>query len=190
MTAVATAIETKLIDEFPAGIWSTDPPEEPERGMPVQQAQSRDRDITVTPDIPLSDRPSWLPQAVTPDIPLSDRPSWLPQALRSISKLRQLDADWDSYGAEAPNEDAIQLARDLTCGLPEDSKPSQIGASAEGGVCVSFFNDDRYGDVECFNTGEVLAAITKRGEDTEVWAVNPTSEAMREAVDRVRAFIG
>ena len=102
----------------------------------------------------------------------------------SIGKLRHLETDWDSYGAEPPNEVALQLATDLISGC----KPSLVGASAEGGVCVSFFNDDRYGDIECFNTGEVLAATTKRGEDTEVWAVDHKS--MREAVDRVVSFVG
>ena len=58
-------------------------------------------------------------------------------------------------------------------------------------ICVSFQRGDRYGDVECFNSGEVLAVISTGGDDTKVWEPGGNSEdALRAALSIIRTFVG
>ncbi len=55
---------------------------------------------------------------------------WLHDFVKQLTQLSTLDDDWDSYGAEAPNQWAINCAREVLKNLSsEDLKPSSIDAS-------------------------------------------------------------
>lgn len=124
-------------------------------------------------------------------IPLSDQPIWLRDALMAIRDLSDLEDGWDSYGAETPNDRAISMARQLVELLGEmDIKPNAVRASAEGGVCISFADADRYGDVECFNSGEMLAVTSSDTEKAHAWEVPASDIDILQAVQRIHEFIG
>ena len=115
---------------------------------------------------------------------------WLHDFVKQLTQLSTLDDDWDSYGAEAPNQWAINCAREVLKNLSsEDLKPSSIDASVEGGVCLSFQTKSHYGDIECFNSGEVFAVISKNGEDTEVWKIQDPLFRIAPAIKRIQSFI-
>lgn len=122
-------------------------------------------------------------------VTIVDEPKeWLRSFIKQLTQLSTLDDDWDSYGAEAPNQWAIYCAREILKNLSyEDFKPSSIDASVEGGVCISFQTISRYGDIECFNTGEVFAVISKNGEDTEVWEI--TEFQIAPAIKRIQSYL-
>ena len=118
------------------------------------------------------------------------RTDWLAAALKRLSQFATLKEDWDSYGAPAPNQIAIALAHKILEALAEvDSNPPTIDPSAEGGICLSFRFGDRYGDIECLNSGEVLAAISNGGTGTEVWQIGDFEHALRCALDRIQSFV-
>ena len=109
-------------------------------------------------------------------------------AVKSLRRIARLPANWDSYGADPPNDTAVHAAEDVLQLLAQiDFGPTRVDPSAEGGVCLSSQAGNRYGDIECFNTGEVLAVISKGGDDTAVWSVD-TGE-VNAAANRIRAFV-
>lgn len=115
---------------------------------------------------------------------------WLEESCKKLTEISKMDDNWDSYGAEAPNQFAIEYAFEVLVILAiEDLKPSSIDASAEGGVCMSFQNDYRYSDIECFNTGEVFAVTSKNGIDTEVWEVHTPPDRMRPDINHIKSFL-
>lgn len=138
-------------------------------------------------------RPQWLsePTAQLTDVThLERRTAWFIQALRTLSHLQKLERDWDTYQSDAPNELAVQLTRDvLRKLLDEDFEPSSLNPSSDGGVCLSFRNANRYGDIECFNSGEVMAVISDAGRDTIVWELANLPSDIPRAVNRIRAFL-
>ena len=90
---------------------------------------------------------------------------------RLKTRMVNLEADWDSYGAEPPNDVALLAAVQVLDDLASiNLDPTSIDPSVEGGICLSFQRGERYGDIECFNTGEILA-VTSTGYDTKVWTV-------------------
>ena len=107
-----------------------------------------------------------------------------------VEKLRALPTGWDGDGAEPPNETAIANARRaVDISQQMDFRPSRIAASVEGGVMVSFFVGKRYGDMELFNTGEILAVTSDGTGSPKIWEVADAEAAMREALERIRAWI-
>jgi hypothetical protein len=126
---------------------------------------------------------------------VEERSDWLIAAHKKLARLACLNDDWDSYGAESPNQKSIEAARGVLDVLADvDFEPTSIDPSAEGGVCLSFQLGDRYGDIECFNSGEVLAVTSRGGLDTTVWEINavePThrNALIRNALRRIRAFV-
>ena len=121
---------------------------------------------------------------------LKERTGWLVKALQSLSRMLTLENDWDSYGAEPPNKAAIGCARSILDLLAQDDfQPTSLDASSEGGVCLSFQHAGRYGDIECFNSGEVLAVVSSGSDDTSVWDLANLEVDIQPAMDRIRSFL-
>lgn len=126
----------------------------------------------------------------TPVTIVEEPKKWLRDFVKQLTQLATLDDDWDSYGAEVPNQWAIDCAREVLKNLSsEDLKPSSIDASAEGGVCLSFQSDSHYGDIECFNSGEIFAVTSKNGEDTEVWEIQDPILHISSTINRIQHFM-
>lgn len=133
---------------------------------------------------------SRLQQASTDDITFSPGRTWLTPALQRIASIATLPANWDSYNADPPNRKAVQHSRIVLNALVNlDFKPASIDPSAEGGICISFSSDDRYGDIECFNSGKVLAVKSTPSTPAEVWDVGLDPIHIKSTVAKIRTFI-
>jgi len=95
---------------------------------------------------------------------------------------------WGDPDEERPNEWARYYAQTaLITSLAINLLPTRIIPSAEGGVTITFYNGDRYADIECFNSGDILA-MTKRGsERADIWPVR--LERISDALGRIDEFI-
>jgi hypothetical protein len=122
-------------------------------------------------------------------VPLTIASPSIDEALQSLPRLAQLPRNWDSYGADPPNETAIGLARDVLKAMSDaDLKPSHVDPSAENGVCISFVQDTRYADIECFNSGEILAVTSSGDGQPTVWQVPRSPLDIKSAVGTIQAF--
>lgn len=102
--------------------------------------------------------------------------------LKQLSKLRE---DWDSYGAEAPTDVSVNNASRVLKTLSEFSAvPDGILPSAEGGIAICFVRDDSYADIECLNSGEILAVKYRGNEPPRVWEVGES------VADTVQTILG
>jgi hypothetical protein len=119
-----------------------------------------------------------------------ERKEWLVNAYKQLSRLALLKDDWDGYGAEAPSQWSVDSTRSVLRILSDlDFEPTSIDASAEGGVCISFQYANRYGDVECLNSGEILAVTSAGGDATEVCEIRDTDLGLRTTLDKIRRFV-
>ena len=76
----------------------------------------------------------------------------------TIEQMRALQYNWDSYGAEPPNDLALSnLTRVLRLCRAVGMKTPNTIPSAEGGAACYFLMDGRYADIECFNDGSILS---------------------------------
>ncbi|MDZ4820638.1 MAG: hypothetical protein SGJ20_16865 [Planctomycetota bacterium] len=115
---------------------------------------------------------------------------WHEQANKALDKLKLLEDDWDSYGADAPNLQSIRTARIVLYVAAEMGfEPISIDASVEGGVCISWLNGDRYGDIESFNSEELFAVNSSPADPAKAWEVESTLAGLRTAIERIRAFL-
>jgi hypothetical protein len=122
---------------------------------------------------------------------IEERNAWLVNAHRRLVELARLKDNWDDCGAEAPNAAAVELSRYILKLLSsKDFEPTSIDPSAEGGVCISFRKAERYGDIECFNSGEILAVTSMGGDETDVWELADIDRGLDEALRRLRDFLG
>ena len=91
---------------------------------------------------------------------------------RQLAKLARLSRGWDTYKAEAPSSISIIAAsrigkKFIQLGLV----PDVVVPSSEGGVALCFLRNPKYADVECFNTGEVLAVRYSANQDPVAWSI-------------------
>lgn len=115
---------------------------------------------------------------------------WLRAAVKKLDQLSRLPLNWDSYGAEPPNaitkeraENALRILYRL------NSEPSRLAASAEGGITISFFQGKKYGDIEFFNNGEILALTSTGTGIPDVWDVPNDDQALTTVLERIRDFV-
>jgi len=111
-------------------------------------------------------------------------------ALRSSLKdISALPAGWDTYGAEAPNEQSRKLASKVLdvlelCNL----LPDRLSPSAEGGIAFSFADGDHRAGIEVYNTGEI-AAIWSGQNPPIVWESEHSENALKKAIEQIRACL-
>ena len=121
---------------------------------------------------------------LTPITSITEPKPWISKHSERIAQISRLDSDWDSYGAEAPSEVAINFAYEILSNLAyEDLEPSSIDPSAEGGICISFRTKSRYGDIECFNNGEIFAVTSKNGKETNAWGIDSSLNRLGQDVN-------
>src|SRR5260370_1215229 len=74
--------------------------------------------------------------------------------------------------AEKPNKIAYSNAR-RALQLAElfEIEPTQVTASAEGGVALCFKIDGQYADIECFNSGELWGLVSDRINPASTWPI-------------------
>ena len=126
----------------------------------------------------------------TPVTVVEEPKKWLHNCIKQLTQLSKLDEGWDSYGAAAPNQSAIDSTLEVLNNLAsEDLQPSSIDASVEGGICISFQTKGHYGDIECFNSGEIFAVTSKNGEDTVVWEIREPLFQTVPTVNRIKYFL-
>jgi hypothetical protein len=114
--------------------------------------------------------------------------AWLGRGLAKLARLRKLGPQWESTGASPPNETALVAATEALVWLSAaDAEPRNIDPSTDDGVCISFRNGERYADIECYNSGEILA-VTISGEGEPVVFEVRRSE-LQDAVSKITRFV-
>lgn len=113
---------------------------------------------------------------------------WYADGIKKLSVLQNLEASYDGYGTRPPNAIAAEYADSVLSALADlDFEPSAIDPSSDEGICISFRNHNLYADVECFNTGEVLAETKVDGEEPTIWAIEP--QEINETITKINSFI-
>jgi hypothetical protein len=96
-------------------------------------------------------------------------------AVEKVVALSNIEDDWNSYGAVAPNSDAIDNAANALFILAGFGlTPSHVSPSSEGGVTLSFTEHDKFAAIEFYNTGEGAAVISKPDFETQAWDFEPS----------------
>ena len=89
--------------------------------------------------------------------------------LQALQSLAELKSDWDTYGAEPPNNTALRLAREALGRLHQAAcLPDTIVPSVEAGVAFSFVNGRKHADIEFTNDGEVFVITSTSADDVVV----------------------
>jgi hypothetical protein len=110
-----------------------------------------------------------------------------------FAKLDQLVSDKTLLveGADSPSSAAIARARLMLRQFEVEAlEPTKVVASVEGGVGICFVDGDKYADIECFNSGEILGVVSNRQDRPNIWKVEPSAIGFAEAAARIRTFLG
>ena len=146
---------------------------------------------------------SWCPGTLRGTLELSDVPAdhpacalinqadaWFAEAQDGLDSLRDIPEGWDGHEAEPPNDAAIASTRLVLDSLQcIGFRPDRIAPSAEGGIMLSFYVGKRYGDIEMFNTGEILAVTSDGNGSPHVWEVAESKTAITDALETIRDHI-
>jgi hypothetical protein len=93
-------------------------------------------------------------------------------------------------GSEPPSISALAHARAVLQQLETESlEPTRIVASADGGVAICIGTEDKYSDIECLNSEEILGVTSNRRDTPFVWQVDPSPSGLAGAVARIRNFL-
>jgi hypothetical protein len=105
----------------------------------------------------------------------------------TVDDMRRLQADWNGYNSDPPNEFARDLAKQILLSTTNILVPTRVAPSAQGGVGICFYGRNKYADIECLNTGEILATLSDGVGRPEVWDVKPVES--RKALERIGQYI-
>lgn len=106
-----------------------------------------------------------------------------------LEDLRDLKDNWDKDGAEAPNFASIDEAHEILEIISEVKlTPTNISPSVEGGINIYFIKDNKYADIECFNSGEVLTSKSDRINEPEVTELYNEGD-VKAFIEEIKEFL-
>jgi hypothetical protein len=112
------------------------------------------------------------------------------QMREKLLEAARVPHDCDSLCAEPPNRSAVAIAADVLASLVRsDLVPDGILPSAEGGIAICFVQGDKYADIECLNSGEVLAVTSTRHERPYVWSLDKNSVDSDSAAQTISTYL-
>lgn len=133
---------------------------------------------------------SAKPYRPQPDILKTSKEGWFLESIRTVEELGNLPINWDSYGANPPNSTALRWGKTvLEILFNINFPPNRIMPSADEGIGICFINGKKYADIECFNTGEIVAVTSDGQGNPNVWEVNPDREEIKNSLDRIRVYL-
>jgi len=97
---------------------------------------------------------------------------------KRLGQLSALRADWDTYGSDPPSPESLAAAGSIAKAFIKFGLiPDVIGPSAEGGTAICFVRNQKYADIECFNSGETLAVRYSSDENPTAWELSADDAA-------------
>jgi hypothetical protein len=107
-----------------------------------------------------------------------------------LRKLARLSNNWDSYGGEPPSEAAISSALDIgTAFIKLGLTPDVAVPSSEGGIALCFVRNEKYADVEFFNSGSIIAVRHSPQDDPKVWSITRDNVTIESAVKIISQYL-
>jgi hypothetical protein len=107
-----------------------------------------------------------------------------------LDLMKRLVGGWDGYGAEAPTNQAIDLAHGyLSRCRRSQREPSRVAPSVIGGVGVTHKKNLRRVYVEFFNNGEIFALFSDNESSPISVAVRPYPAAFDELIRHAREYL-
>lgn len=107
-----------------------------------------------------------------------------------LKLLRNERARAEDSEAESPSETSINWAAEILAVLEQERlTPAKVMRSVEGGVAICFMSDDKYSDIECLNTGEILGVVSNRHDRPTVWELGHSVDSIAQAAIRIRKFL-
>ena len=172
-----------------------------ERGLPIDVAADNNfignffendsvgYDLVELPVIYLTDEKNAI-YFVPKTLNIYKTKPWILKFQNQLKSFRSLKDDWNGYGSLAPNNIAIrnsQTVLDILHVL--NYSPSSVLPSAEDGIAISFCNGKKRAIIECYNDGNIAAAIYEIDSEPLVWNVGISEEDIKESVNRIYDFI-
>jgi hypothetical protein len=116
--------------------------------------------------------------------------SWLRTFEAKLSSMIKLSNNWNGYGSAAPNRDAIRIAHEVIDILhAKGYEAHELSPSADGGIAISFLKGERYAFIECYNDGDVAAAVFQKQGEPETWDCGSSASQLTETIERIFAYL-
>lgn len=123
-----------------------------------------------------------------PVLKLESPHHWHLEAARHIKSLACLGSDWHETPADPPNEESVGLSQAVLNVLSDlNFEPARIDPTSVGGICFSFEQGDRYADIECLNSGNMVALLMEGSNNPIVSVV--TAADIPDTVAKLNGFI-
>lgn len=121
---------------------------------------------------------------------ISEKSKFYSKMHDEIAKLSCLEDNWDSYGALFPNTVAVKNAIKISKCLTEKIfRPTRIMPVADGGISFLFVSENKFADIECDNDGDILAGMSTRGGEPDLWEVKESDADCFKTIGTIRLFL-
>jgi hypothetical protein len=118
------------------------------------------------------------------------RQSWLQTIEAKLSSMRTLSDNWNGYGSAAPNRDAIRNAEGVINILHQKGyEAHRISPSADEGIAISFLKGERYAFIECYNDGDIAAAVFQKQGEPVTWDCGGSDSELTETIERIFEYL-
>jgi hypothetical protein len=112
------------------------------------------------------------------------------EARGRLGQTARLSRGWDTYGGDPPNNLARAIAASVLTALEAEAlPPARLLPSVEGGIAITFVEENGRAEIEIYNSGEIAAAAYARTEDPTAWEFEANEDGIKDAINRIREHL-
>ncbi|MGD0401309.1 MAG: hypothetical protein ABSC04_20655 [Syntrophobacteraceae bacterium] len=116
--------------------------------------------------------------------------SWLQAIEAKLSSMRNLMKNWNGYGSAPPNKNAFKNADEVIDILHQKGyEAHQVSPSADEGIAISFLKGGRHAFIECYNDGDIAAAVFQKQGEPETWDCGSSASELTETIERIFEYL-
>jgi hypothetical protein len=115
-------------------------------------------------------------------------PPWLPTVLQRIEHIRNLDDNWDGYGAGPIRADVLSYALRLLQTVMDDAPAPQLTPMSHEGVLIEWVRGGVHLEIEIEDAGEAFASYEDEGKGIDKsWKVKADFASLEEPLRAIAA---
>jgi hypothetical protein len=112
------------------------------------------------------------------------------EARGRLGQTAGLNRGWDTYGGDPPNDLARRIAANVLAVLEAEAlPPARLLPSVEGGIAITFAEENGRAEIEIYNTGEIAAAAYAGTEDPTAWDFRANEDEIKNTISRIREHL-
>lgn len=111
--------------------------------------------------------------------------------IAKLDDIEKLPENWDGDGAQPPSKNAIRIAKETILMIQQvEHSPRSVQATLDGGVVITFLNDNKHADLEFCEDGDAIVLMEDlRDRKETIFELSSSPSEIKKALGIINEYL-